>query len=91
VVITTSDETRLLGRDVPKLVEKLKAIDYDRYAVVAVFRGRKQGEEYGVEIQRLCLQDDVITIYAHFTDPEGLEGHPSVTSPYHLIRYLERD
>ena len=85
VVIGNEQETELLGTDVPRLVEMLEGIDYARHFAIAVFQGHKSTGGFGAEIRWICRQDDVITIYTHFTDREpGKEWIAALTSPYHL-------
>ncbi len=66
---------------------QLRKLDYETSFALIVFQGRKPDDGYGVQIERAERDGNVVNIFARFQAPKpGLERHPIVTSPYHLIQ-----
>ncbi|MBM3301954.1 MAG: protease complex subunit PrcB family protein [Deltaproteobacteria bacterium] len=70
----------------------LEEVDFDDYFVAVVFQGWKPTDSYGAQVRRITQTDEVVTLYAHFTerDPERVAAHV-VTSPYHVVKVRRPD
>ncbi len=71
----------------PKAETVVRELNFSQYFAVAVFQGLKPWANYSVEIRQIIYQGNVVTIYAHFSEPQPGTQLPAVeTSPYHLVK-----
>jgi hypothetical protein len=80
-------KTVLAGRT--DLLSSLRQKDYARAFVVMVFEGLKPSPNFVINIQRVALRGDQVTIWAEFRVPGPVIGgtsvFPSFASPYHIV------
>lgn len=88
VIVATPDElAKIYGLVVPDDYQQLKAIDYDRSFVIAVFQGlgSPQDEAPEIQIEQVDKQDAMIQITAS-THPVPLDISQPSKSPYQIIK-----
>lgn len=88
VIISGVADIAGLGHSVsPKAEAALRELNFSQYFATAVFQGLKPWFNYSVEIRQITYQDNVVTIYAHFIEPQpGQALNPAEASPYHLVK-----
>jgi len=88
VIVTKREDVALLGDNVSKQsLSIIDSVNFSDYFVITVFQGIKGTTSYGVEIQRIFKQENVITIYAHFTERDpSVSAGALMTSPYHIVK-----
>lgn len=96
VVLTEAGEYEALGNTVSVEAQmQLRDINYGEYLVVAVFQGWRPSvptPQSGVEIHTISIEENTITIQAHFFEPvEGYEQLDTESSPYHLVKVRRRE
>lgn len=70
-----------------KALAHLSELNYEKYFVIAVFRGRRPTTGYDVEIERVVKQDDKIVVYTRFWELSPYYGVSEVeTAPYHVVK-----
>ncbi|MCB9136210.1 MAG: protease complex subunit PrcB family protein [Anaerolineales bacterium] len=94
VVLTETDEIDDLGETISTTAEAiLRHLNFDQEFAVVVFQGLKGSDDYGVEIQKISVQENTVMIIAHFTernpDPDFVIAYGN-TSPYHIAK-VERN
>ena len=71
----------------PETRTDLQQVDFQQYAVVALLRGRKPSTNSQTVIERITRQDDRLTVYAQFWEPNPAYASAAAeTSPYHLVK-----
>ena len=91
LVITEPEEVGSPGLDVQfpaDLAGQLRAVDYQKNFVVAVFRGTLTGTspELDVEVLRVVRNGDDVVVQARFGELEpGKLILPGFSSPYHVV------
>ncbi len=88
IVVSAREQVSALKPSLsPEAQSELSSTKFGDYFVVAVFQGRKPTFDYGVDIQRVVLQDETIKVFAEFVEPtEGQMLHLADSSPYHAVR-----
>jgi len=67
--------------------EQLLKLDYDAYFAIVVFQGLKPGGGFGVQIDKVTRNENVVTAFAQFAEPApGMETTAAEESPYHVVR-----
>jgi hypothetical protein len=65
----------------------LQNINCDTHLALAVFRGKMPTNLYFIEVQRIVLREDVITLHVELTDPPlDKEREAGAAAPYHIIK-----
>lgn len=64
--------------------QQMARMSLETHFLVAVFQGWQASGGYGVTIEAIRIEGDVVRVAAVFQTPEG-EGQPGVTSPYHFV------
>jgi hypothetical protein len=94
LVIASTDEIDEPGLGVlfpTELADELRQMDYDRVFAILVLQGVKSQGGFSVTVQRIDRQDDRVSVYAEFTNPEpGTRRTQGFTSPYHLAAVSKR-
>ncbi|HQY91490.1 protease complex subunit PrcB family protein [Caldilinea sp.] len=71
----------------PETWTDLQQVDFQQYAVVALFRGLKPSTNYQTIIERITRQDDRLIVYAQFWEPNPVwESAAAETRPFHLVK-----
>jgi hypothetical protein len=64
----------------------LEDLDYISNVGVVVFQGYKPSSGYGIRIERVTRDNDIINVYASVIEPEpDIEVLDIITSPYQLV------
>lgn len=67
--------------------QELEQLDYSQYFALLALMGRKPTSGYSINITRITVNEDVISIYADFLElPENLAKATIITYPYHLVK-----
>ncbi len=95
-VIAQTAEVEILGDTVTSSAkQQLLGLDYDQCLAVAVFQGHLGIWPYpepGVQVQRVTVRAEVVTVYARLYEPvEGYEQLPTESSAYEIIRLRRSD
>ena len=70
----------------------LQQVDFQRDAVIALFRGRKPSSNYQTIIERITKQADKLIIHAQFWEPSPhWASKAEVTFPYHVVKISQHD
>jgi len=91
LVITEPEKVDSPGLDIrfpSDLAEQLRAVDYQKNFVVAVFRGTLTGRspDLDVEVLRIVRDGDEVFVQARFGELEpGKLILPGFSSPYHVV------
>ena len=64
----------------------LGEIDFERNIVLAVFQGWQPRGGYGVQIERVSVENGLLRVDVVFAASEAADGG-GVTSPYHLVTF----
>ncbi len=93
VVISNVKEIAALGNTVsPDAEAALRQLDFGEYFAIAAYQGLKPWANYSVEIRQIMYQDNVVTIYVHFVEPQpGQALNPAEVSPYHLVKVQKEE
>lgn len=92
VVVANQAENQVWGNlfypdALKRLQQHPQEVDYDRYFVLAAFRGYAGCGGPIIEIKQVIRQGDVIQVYAYLPDyPRDLACPPEASSAYHLIK-----
>jgi hypothetical protein len=86
-LITSAQEgVRLPDWVSPEALQKLAQLDYQRYFVIAVFRGSFPDGGYDAVIQRVVRRGDGLVVEAQFWAPSPYYAVEAMsTDPYHVI------
>ncbi len=89
-LITSAEEaTRLTDWVSTTAQQALAQLDYQRYFVIALFRGHFGSSGYDAIIQRVTRQDEGLVVHAQFWAPSPYYAVTTANSkPYHLVRVL---
>jgi hypothetical protein len=74
----------------PQSVPAVQAVNLGTHSIIAVFRVTRICAGHGLEIDKLALQNEMLTIYAQFRDPNGACAEDSL-APYHIIQVRKSD
>jgi len=92
LLLTSLDEaTPWKDRVEPSLWGELQQVDFDRYAVIAVFRGFAPSSNYPVTIQRISRQANRLIVQVLFWYPNPYWASTGGTLPYHLVQVRKDD
>lgn len=93
LLLTSSQDVSLLqGRVHPETVLEVQNINFDKYAVIVLFRGLKPSYNYQTVIERITQQDGQLTVSAQFWEPSPQwASAAALTSPYHIVKFLRSD
>jgi hypothetical protein len=88
VLVTNQAELERLKNHIStEAMGHLSDLDYEKYFVIAVFRGGKPTTRYDVEIERVVKQDDKIVVYALLWEPAPYTGFSETeTAPYQVVK-----
>ena len=76
----------------PEDFRRLLAVDYENYAVVALFRGWQGSSNYQIVIQQISRTGDQLIISADLWEPSPYYASTAeLTYPYHLITIARKD
>ena len=76
----------------PEDFGRLLAVDYENYAVVALFRGWQGSSNYQIVIQQISRTGDQLIISADLWEPSPYYASTAeLTYPYHLITIARKD
>lgn len=76
----------------PEDFRRLLAVDYENYAVVALFRGWQGSSNYQTVIQQISRHGDRLIVAADLWEPGlGYLSANVMTYPYHLIQITRKD
>lgn len=76
----------------PEDFRLLLEVDYENYAVIALFRGWQGSSNYQTVIQRLLSKNTQLLVEAEFWSPSPQwESAAEMTYPYHLITIARKD
>ncbi len=71
----------------PEDFARLQTVDYAHYAVIALFRGRQESNNYQTVIQQIVSEDNHLIVEADFWAPSPYYASTTaLTYPYHLIK-----
>jgi hypothetical protein len=89
-LIASAEETsRLAGWVSTTAQQALAQLDYQRYFVIALFRGHFGSSGYDAIIQRITRRDEGLVVHAQFWAPSPYYAVTAANSkPYHLVRVL---
>ena len=90
-LIRSAEEAAQLSREwvSQEAATALAQLDYQRYFVIGLFRGRFASSGYDAIIERVGRQGDKLVIYAQFWAPGSPYAYTAATSsPYHVIKVL---
>lgn len=93
LLLTSPDELGAIeGRVRPEAMLQLRQIDFQQYAVVALFRGvRPGGNCYQTAIEHITVEDSRLFVYAQFWSPSPRSVcTANITYPYHLVKVEKR-
>lgn len=89
LIASAGEASRLAGWVSPQAQEALAQLDYQRYFVIALFRGRFGSSGYDAIIQRVARQDDRLVVHVQFWAPSPYYAVTAAASqPYHVVRVL---
>ena len=88
ILVTAPQEIdRVEGLIRHETLDQLAQVDFERYFVVAVFRGRKATSGYPTIVEHVTRQGDQIIVYVQFWEPSPYYAvFEAETSPYHLVK-----
>jgi len=88
VLVTNQAELEQLTNHIStKAMGHLSDLDYEKYFVIAVFRGGKPTSGYDVEIERVVKQDERILVYTLLWELSPYYGViEEETAPYHVVK-----
>jgi hypothetical protein len=87
VLTTVPDKQTLEHFSAVTAYDALANLDYDHYAVVAVFAGWKPTTRYKVEVKQISRTGNTVTVQAELGEPGTDEPAADLaTSPYHVIK-----
>jgi hypothetical protein len=88
ILLTSSDDAAKIKDWVKaEVYTQLESLDFEQYAIVALFRGRKPSTNYQTVIERIERQGNRLIVYAQFWEPNpAWESATTETSPYHLVK-----
>ncbi|HNB53304.1 MAG TPA: protease complex subunit PrcB family protein [Anaerolineales bacterium] len=66
--------------------KSLADLNFGTRLAIGVFQGWKTSGGYGVEIERITREGDVVTVTARFTETRLNGPANAITSPYQLVR-----
>jgi hypothetical protein len=92
ILLTSSDDAAKIKDWVKaEVYTQLESLDFEQYAIVALFRGRKPSTNYQTVIERIERQGNRLIVYAQFWEPNpAWESATAETSPYHLVKIDRR-
>lgn len=71
---------------------RLQEVDYERYAVIGLFRGVQGSSNYQTIIQALSRENDQLIVKAELWTPSPYyESTAALTYPYHLVQIVKAD
>jgi hypothetical protein len=92
IIIETDDITEIEKTITKRTLDELYKIDFDKYVVLAVFRGLQGSNLFYVEVQQIIRWQEDIFIYVNFIDPPpDIEVQGELASPYHIIKIPKDD
>jgi hypothetical protein len=88
MVVASPDETaQLIGTNGDSLLQYVSTLDYGRYFVVFVNRGRQGYIGFNTTIDAISRSGDVVNVYVTFTDPKPDQPVGAMESDaYHLVK-----
>ena len=92
LLLTSSEQLAGIQEQVnPQTLADVQQVDFQQYAVIALFRGTKPSTNYQTVIERIAKEDDRMIIYAQFWEPNpAWESATAETRPYHIVKIGRR-
>ena len=92
VVISEEQESHSLGDVISTEAQaQLQSLDFDQYFAAVAFKGIVGCVYPGIMIQRIGVEGNVITFYAHVLEPIGGVCKTMITSPYHVVKVRRQE
>lgn len=89
VIASAEEASRLTGWVSPTEQQTLAQLDYQRYFVIALFRGSFGSSGYDAIIQRVTRRGDKLVVHVQFWSPSPYYAVTAAMSqPHHVIRVL---
>jgi hypothetical protein len=92
ILLTSRDDAASIKDWVkPEVYTQLESLNFEQYAVLALFRGLQGSHNYLTIIERITRQDNRLIVYAQFWWPgSAYASAAAMTSPYHLVKLNKR-
>ncbi len=87
VISRAVDVSQIGGLFTPRARNELANLEYEQFFALVVFLGKKQSNQYSVQIREIHRAGSKVSVHLELTEPKpggavGLE----ITSPYHLVK-----
>lgn len=87
LLLTSPDELVMIADNVNSdTLAALQQIDFQRFSVIVLLRGRKPSYNYQTVIERITKRGNQLVVYSQFWEPNPVYPVAAAeTSPYHLV------